>query len=310
MSCNLSDARYEVIREEAKRLGWRVLRAPGTVDIVWRDVWMEPSAFKGYKMYQKVNHFPMMAELARKTNLGRNLKRMRKLFPKEYDFFPNTYILPAEYDLLMSQRKPKMFYIVKPESGSQGRGIYLTTTLKEVQENREARVVVQHYLTRPLLIDNYKFDLRIYVLITCVEPLSVHIYKEGLARFCTEEYQRPNPKNMEQMFMHLTNYAINKNNDCFEAAEDTDGDSGFKRSLSSVIEKLHEMGYDRTAMWRSLEETCVKTILSGQPALAHMFKALFRNTTGFNCFELLGFDIMLDDVGKPWMIEVSLPALL
>ena len=43
---------------------------------------MEPSMFKGYKMYQKVNHFPQMAELARKTNLGRNLKRMKKLFPK------------------------------------------------------------------------------------------------------------------------------------------------------------------------------------------------------------------------------------
>jgi len=164
---------------------------------------------------------------------------------------------------------------------------------------------VQHYLTRPLLLDNYKFDLRIYVLITCVEPLSVFMYKEGLARFCTEEYKRPNAQNMEQMYMHLTNYAINKNNDCFEAAEDTDGDSGFKRSLTSVMDQLDSLGWAKEALWRDMEECCVKTILSGQPGLAHMFKSIFRNTTGFNCFELLGFDIMLDDAAKPWMIEVN-----
>jgi len=305
VSCNLSDARYDVIREQAKVLGWRILRGMGTVDVIWRDCWMDPGNFKHYKTYQKVNHFPAMAELARKTNLGRNLKRMKKLFSEDYDFFPMTYILPAEYDLLMSQRKPRMFYIVKPESGSQGRGIYLTTTCKELEQQRENRLVVQHYLSRPLLIDGYKFDLRIYVLITCVQPLSVFIYKEGLARFCTEKYVRPNANNMEQMFMHLTNYAINKNNDCFEAAEDTDGDSGFKRSLTSVIDKMEEMGFEKEAMWKSLEECCVKTIIAGQPGLAHMFKAIFRNSTGFNCFEVLGFDVMLDDQGKPWMIEVN-----
>jgi len=148
-SCNLSDARYEVIREQAKGLGWRLLRGAGTVDIVWRDLWMEPGMFKFYKMYQKVNHFPAMAELARKTNLGRNLKRMKKLFPVEYDMFPMTYILPAEYDLLMSQslKKPKQFYIVKPECGSQGRGIYLTTTPGEKEKENRCFITIYGHLT-------------------------------------------------------------------------------------------------------------------------------------------------------------------
>lgn len=90
----------------------------------------------------------------------------------------------------------------------------------------------------------------------------------------------------------------------FEAAESTDGDSGFKRSLTSVLDKLMTMGFDKETMWREIEECCVKTIIAGQPGLAHMFKAVFRKSLGFNCFEVLGFDIMLDEGGKPWMIEV------
>lgn len=96
----------------------------------------------------------------------------------------------------------------------------------QIKENKDGRCVVQHYMSRPFLIDGYKFDLRVYILITSVEPLSAFMFREGLARFCTEEYQKPTQKNMESSFMHLTNYAINKTNGCFEAAEDTsDGDS-------------------------------------------------------------------------------------
>lgn len=45
---------------------------------------------------QKINHFPGMAEICRKDLLGRNLTRMRKHFPKEYNFFPRTWVMPAE----------------------------------------------------------------------------------------------------------------------------------------------------------------------------------------------------------------------
>ena len=43
-------------------------------------------------------------------------------------------------------------------------------------------IVAQHYLPKPLLINAYKFDMRIYALVLSCDPLRVFIYKEGLAR--------------------------------------------------------------------------------------------------------------------------------
>ena len=37
-----------------------------------------------------------MYQIARKTFLARNLKRLQRLYPAEYNFFPKTWILPNE----------------------------------------------------------------------------------------------------------------------------------------------------------------------------------------------------------------------
>jgi tubulin polyglutamylase TTLL6/13 len=63
-------------------------------------------------------------------------------------------------------------------------------------------------MAKPYLIDGLKFDLRVYALIYGVDPLRVFVFREGLARFATEEYVGPQKSNLDNLFMHLTNYAI------------------------------------------------------------------------------------------------------
>jgi tubulin polyglutamylase TTLL4 len=62
------------------------------------------------------------------------------------------------------------------------------------------------------LIDGFKYDLRIYVVVTCFDPLKIFLFKEGLVRFATQKYSN-NPKNLDKRFVHLTNYSVNKKAD-------------------------------------------------------------------------------------------------
>ena len=48
--------------------------------------------------------------------------------------------------------------------------------------------VVQEYIDKPLLLDGKKFDLRIYVLLLCADPLEIYVFAEGLVRLATNNY--------------------------------------------------------------------------------------------------------------------------
>lgn len=120
---------------------------------------------------------------------------------------------------------------------SQGKGIFLTRKIQDI--DRTQHCVVQRYISKPYLIEGLKFDLRIYVLVASVDPLEVYIYKEGLARFATEQYIMPNKDNMEDVCMHLTNYAINKDSEKFVFnSDEKDMGKGHKRSLTSAFATL------------------------------------------------------------------------
>ena len=76
--------------------------------------------------------------------------------------------------------------------------------------------MVQEYLDKPHLIDDLKYDLRIYVLLYGVNPMRIFIHDQGIARFATEVYAPPNASNRDKLYIHLTNYAINKYNKAFQ----------------------------------------------------------------------------------------------
>lgn len=307
---NVSDTQYDVVKYVGKKLfKWKLSYETENFDwdIMWTDNAVQPETVAKMQTYQKINHFPGMYSLARKNHLGRNLMRMKRAFPDDYKFFPQTFLLPSEYNdfkLQFNKKKNKTF-IVKPEASCQGRGIFLTRTWESVQLGEH--YVAQRYLHKPFLIDGLKFDMRIYVLLAGCDPLKIYLYDDGLGRFCTEEYIAPTGENLDNICMHLTNYAINKDNPNFVFNESSTADDvGHKRSLKSIMRLLEEQGHDVKALWSEIKKIIIKTFCSVQPIIAHSYKSCHPDEPYNNmCFELLGFDIMLDHKLKPWLIEVN-----
>lgn len=56
--------------------------------------------------------------------------------------------------------------------------------------------IVQEYIDKPLLLEGYKFDLRIYVLVTSCDPLRIFIFNDGLVRMSTDKYVNPADANL------------------------------------------------------------------------------------------------------------------
>ena len=82
--------------------------------------------------------------------------------------------------------------------------------------------------SNPLLIGGRKFDLRIYALVTSYRPLKVYLHDEGFARFCNERYTNEVGE-MDNLFVHLTNVAIQKHNEGYKNSH------GGKWSLKNLV---------------------------------------------------------------------------
>uniref|UniRef100_A0A8C5DG34 Tubulin tyrosine ligase-like family, member 6 n=1 Tax=Gouania willdenowi TaxID=441366 RepID=A0A8C5DG34_GOUWI len=291
-----------VFRRAARRYGLREAMEGEDWTLFWTDCSVSLDRVKDMKPYQKINHFPGMSEICRKDFLARNMNRMLKLFPKEYNIFPRTWCLPADYSDFQAYTRAKKnrTYICKPETGCQGKGILLTKSSKDVPSGEH--MICQVYVSRPLIIDGYKFDLRIYVLVTSCDPFHIFMFKEGLARFCTTKYSEPTHSNVVDECMHLTNYSINKNSRNFVRDQDT----GSKRKLSSLNRHLQSCSFNTEKLWSDIEDLVIKTLISAHPVLTHNYHTCFpQHSSASACFEILGFDVLLDHRLRPWLLEVN-----
>jgi len=105
--------------------------------------------------------------------------------------------------------------------------------------------------------------------------------------------------------MHLTNYSVNKYNQNFVYNNDPSADGvGSKWSHHALRTFFKEVGIDDEGLWGKIEDIMIKAVIGVEPLIVSSFHMYVPHRQ--NCFELLGFDILIDQDLKPWLLEVNL----
>jgi tubulin polyglutamylase TTLL1 len=278
-------------------------------NIYWASVHTVKNLFNpehGYRLHdrQLINHFPNHYELTRKDLMVKNIKRYAKELAKEGLsvplFVPTTYLLPADYSLFVEEfRRRPYTWIMKPTSKARGIGIFIVNKLSQIKKwannkwaNSSARdnYVISRYINNPLLVGGKKFDLRLYALVTSYRPLRVYLYREGFCRFTTQRYTN-DTSNLDNLYVHLTNVSIQTK------ASDYNEKHGGKwtlRNFRLYIEGIH--GIQRAnQVFEDIERIILLSLKSVQGVIIN----------DKHCFECYGYDIIVDDDLKCWLVEVN-----
>jgi len=325
----------DVLTKSKALLQWEELPAGLGLGLSWNLLWTwnKPRLNPAHLLvWQRVNHFVDSKQLTRKDILKKNLHRFTSMPGKASDAFrimPETYILPQEYTHFVrsfTEKEAAMFcqdpaareeagaddkpysstnsslnlWIMKPVGMSRGRGISLVSDISCLTYSQAT--VVQRYIPDPMLLDGYKFDLRLYVLVTSFHPLEAFVYGDGFARVSTQRYTL-DPNEIQNKFVHLTNSSIQRLNSAGPTQDNPlmggDQDSGGSKIAlkgdSGLWARMGKMGFDTDAIWKQICLLLVKSLVVVDD----------RMTYQPNAFEVFGYDVLIDSKCRPWLIEAN-----
>ncbi|XP_014241151.1 probable tubulin polyglutamylase TTLL1 isoform X3 [Cimex lectularius] len=318
-----TDLDKSVLIGNFEKRGWSQVGPEDDWNFYWAGIQTCRNLFSldsGYRMndHQTINHFPNHYELTRKDLLVKNIKRYRKELEREgnplgsklngkyifLDFIPITFVLPADYNMFVEEyrKNPQSTWIMKPVGKSQGAGIFLINKLSKLKRwSREAKApfnpsvvkesyIISRYIDNPLLIGGKKFDMRLYVLVTSFRPLKAYLFKLGFCRFCTVKYDT-SIQELDNIFVHLTNVSVQRHGGDYNSMH------GGKLSVDNLRLYLE-----------STRGKCVtdKLFQNITWLIVHSLKSVsYIMANDKHCFECYGYDIIIDNNLKPWLIEVN-----
>ncbi|XP_070072672.1 probable tubulin polyglutamylase ttll-15 [Drosophila takahashii] len=234
---------------------------------------------------QVVNHFPGCGYLTNKVDLSTS----------QLPFQPRAFRLPADRDKFLeyAHDHPDALFVQKNNRHRQ-------IKIKEIKEIdlQSNDSFVQEFIQRPFLVDNHKFDIGVYVVITSVNPLRVYIYTGDIRfRFCPIEYHPFDAENVGKYVVagdFLNPWKI-------AALEKYHAVYG-GNSRMSFEAYVRDQGRDPFKIWPQVEEIIRKTVLAKEKDIVNALHSFSTH----NFFELMRFDLFIDEDLKVYLMEANM----
>ncbi|TSK22826.1 Tubulin--tyrosine ligase [Bagarius yarrelli] len=276
-------------------------------------------------LMQLVNYYRGADKLCRKASLVKLIKMSPDLkdscnwFPESYIIYPlnlNTPVAPATNSISHLKNNPKTderevflasyntkkengegtVWIAKSSAGAKGAGILISqdaNRLLQFIDNQGQVHVIQKYLERPLLLEpcHRKFDIRSWVLVD--HQYNIYLYREGVLRTSSEPY---NSSNLQDMTSHLTNHCIQKEHSQNYGLYE-EGNEMFFDEFRNYLLNVHNVSME-TSILPQIKQVIKSCLMCIEPEIS-------TKHLSYQSFQLFGFDFMLDESFKVWLIEIN-----
>ena len=214
-----------------------------------------------------------------------NIKEVNDTNKQVYFFLPkiqnndNSKNSNISHNNINASSHRKIDYTKIMKNSSNRKGLY-----------KSNKIILQKYIEKPLLYNGRKFDMRIWVLLT--HKMEIYLFKEGHLKATSFNYSLDN----YDLYIHLTNYSVQKYSDNFEKFEY--GNEISFDELQNSINKYYNLNIN---IRKEILPKIKNIILLSMQSVKKIINKYHRK----KCFEIFGYDFMLDIDLNPFLIEIN-----
>ena len=248
----------------------------------YNGVEMELKYLKPYP-YQKIFGISGCDKIVSKNNIW-------KILVNKYGRKESSYIMPETFitidNVFRNQYNSNDIYILK-KNLQRKQGLYLTRNYKQITNSfRNGFKIVQKYYSNPLLVNQRKINLRIYLLITCYQKkMKGWIHNLGKCLYTNKDYTNNNL----DFETHITSVNLDINiydNNPF--------------TLEQLKHYLVKKGYNPNILFKTIESHLFKMLSAVEPYLGKL-----DNIKNNQSFQLFGIDFFVTENLYPYLLEIN-----